>query len=518
MGILGHMTEIDQTLKKAVSARNSGKFAEAKALYLRCLPRLTDTEAVRLEIALCSLALKEHAETLRFCDHISDPQRSARASLLRARAHMGLGEADFAAEAFDQALDSGQLSPQLKLSTALTLGDLSLNQFGDAAAAARYLGSDELLKRSGKAQEAELVASLYLGGRSSTALAKAFTAHAETFIGRPAQPPAKKGKGRRAAAHKGEKPRIGILSTSLAATPVGFLTLGAWRALKDKAELIFFDRKPRNDFISQALRECAHSWVECANQDEKALFESMREANLDALIDCSGWTDLTGLSAVSMRPVARQFKWVGGQALTTGLSCFDGFLSDQWQISKACESLYVEPILRFSGSYITYTPPPYFDFAAAREASASQPVKARDKVYAIVSNPAKISPKTLAFVKSLKPKKLLLIDYRWRFARTRNRLEPAIRESCGSLEYLTPTGHREYLSILRDSAATFIDTRPYSMGLTAIELLLMDKTLVGPKHGAKGLMCERHSLGHQKHPKFFEYESQAAQLLKWCRT
>jgi predicted O-linked N-acetylglucosamine transferase (SPINDLY family) len=295
----------------------------------------------------------------------------------------------------------------------------------------------------------------------------------------------------------------------LGATPVGFLTLGAFQTLSEKAELIFFDRSNGfKDWLAQGFRESAQDWVACHGLDPRALADQMRDKDLHAVIDCGGWTDIDALRALSLRPVTRQFKWVGGQALTTGLDCFDGYLADRWQVPKSSESLYREPIRRFEGPYITYVPPPYFKF--------SRGANAKPGVYALVSNPAKISASTLTYLKRLKPKRLLMIDHRWRYQHTRDRFMRTLQSIADSVEFIVPNSHAEYLETLKAAPATFVDTRPYSMGLTAIELLLMGKPIVGPRPRSISLMCERHSLGHQSTEDFAGYRAQAAQLLQWC--
>jgi hypothetical protein len=109
-----------------------------------------------------------------------------------------------------------------------------------------------------------------------------------------------------------------------------------------------------------------------------------------------------------------------------------------------------------------------------------------------------------------------MIDHRWRYQHTRDRFMRTLQSIADSVEFIVPNSHAEYLEKLKAAPATFVDTRPYSMGLTAIELLLMGKPIVGPRPRSISLMCERHSLGHQSTEDFAGYRAQAAQLLQWC--
>lgn len=498
------------TLAAAARARDAEDWNTARRLYAAALSESPKTAEITLELAICTLRTGDVKEALRLSSSVRDPHYLGRAAIISGRTLHAAGEIDLAADQYEIGVNDTATSLRVRSAAITTLGDLMLNQFGDPARAAALYA---MVKRGypAKANEARLITDMYLGRRRGAALARAFVQHAKQYI---ATAPTR---GRRPRPiRRRRRLRIGLLSPSWFATPIGFLTLGALRPLSRNAELIFFDRRPQKDWLSNELREIAAAWHDVSLEDTATLARTLEYAELDALIDCGGWTDLAALAALSMRPCPLQLKWVGGQALTTGLECFEGFLTDIRQVPRAAESLYTEPIKRFAQSYVTYTPPPYFDYVDGQRRSLAQRISVRERVYALVSNPAKISPETLKFVGKLHPKKLLLIDSRWRFAHTRAHLSPALERLADQVEYLTPKGHRDYLETLRDTRATFIDTRPYSMGLTAIELLLLAKPIVAPPARAGALMYERHCLGHLKAERFDHYAVQAAQLLKWC--
>lgn len=508
------MATSNPRLAAAARARDAEDWPTARRLYGEALAQAPQSAEITLELALCALHTADASEALRLASAVTDADYLGRAAIIRGKIRQLAGHLDAAADEFERGLSDPKTPQILRRPTAVTLADLALNQFGDPARAAGLFQSLEESSPD-KAAEAQLIADMYLGRQRGTALAKAFVTHARRYIAAPRLP---RHRPRRGPVPSRRRPVIGLLSPSLFATPVGFLTLGALEPLAKKADLVFFDRRPRNDWLADGFRNLSTDWVDVSTLGASTLAQTLREAGLDALIDCGGWTDLPALTALSMRPCARQFKWVGGQALTTGLDCFDGFLTDIRQVPKTCERHYIEPIKRFSISYVTYLPPPYFDFVEGQQRASRSLPKRRDRTYALVSNPAKISPETVRFVASLKPKTLWLVDSRWRFARTRAQLLPALSRAAERVEYLTPTGHRDYLETLRDLPATFIDTRPYTMGLTAIELLLLGKPIVGPPRRAGGLMYERHSFGHERATRFDHYATQAAELLRWCRS
>jgi predicted O-linked N-acetylglucosamine transferase (SPINDLY family) len=485
-------------------------FESALRLLEQHLEHSPSDSAARVDLSLCHLSLKNPTQALRHASATIAGPESLRARLIKAKALRALQRMDAAAQELRATLSSKKLPIDLRLSAAAELSDLCLNLFGDPEGAANVLGQTRHASLKERAAETRLLSELYLGRHDTASLAMAFTRHARKYLDVGV---AKKATARRTGHSSNTRvvgrPRIGIISPSLGATPVGFLTLGALQVLSEKADLIFFDRSPGyRDWLAQGFRQSASEWIACSAMKPSSLANQLAQSDLDALIDCGGWTDMDALRALSMRPAPRQFKWVGGQALTTGLDCFDGFLTDRWQVPKASERLYREPILRFEGPYVTYVPPPYFTMGKA--------AKAKSGVYALVSNPAKISPSTLNYVKRLKPKRLLMIDHRWRYQHTRDRFLATLKDLASNVEFIVPNGHREYLETLRDAPATFIDTRPYSMGLTAIELLLMGKTIVGAKPPSLALMCERHRFGHQQTTDFAGYAAQASQLYEWC--
>jgi len=207
---------------------------------------------------------------------------------------------------------------------------------------------------------------------------------------------------------------------------------------------------------------------------------------------------------------------VGGQSLTTGVGAFDGFITDRRQTPINAERLYVEPLLLARHNYVTYTAPPYAPDLAAAAASPPEPTGTpAPGLLALVSNPAKISAATALAVQKLKPKKLLLIDQRWRHKATREAAQKRLGSLMDVAEFITPANHPEYLQALRDTDAAFVDTMPYAMGLTAIELRLLGKHIVTQRRDTGGLMCERHCNGHIGADRFDHHEKLASQMLQW---
>jgi hypothetical protein len=141
----------------------------------------------------------------------------------------------------------------------------------------------------------------------------------------------------------------------------------------------------------------------------------------------------------------------------------------------------------------------------------------QERVVALVSNPAKISRHTAEALQQLKPKKLVLVDQRWRHEGTRLAAQNRLGSLMDVAEFITPANHLEYLQTLRSLDATFLDTTPYAMGLSAIELRLLGKPIVTGPRSASAVMCERHCVAHMGAKRFDHHNELARQLLAWCQ-
>ena len=84
------------------------------------------------------------------------------------------------------------------------------------------------------------------------------------------------------------------------------------------------------------------------------------------------------------------------------------------------------------------------------------------------------------------------------------------------VEFITPDTHPDYLRVLATLDATVVDTAPYAMGLTAIELRLLGKSVVQPRRPRVATMHQLHCAGHARARRFDHHDLQARELLSWC--
>lgn len=450
--------------------------------------------------------------SLRLARHAISRTGGWRAHLLAAHATERLQQLDECAAHLQLALDDPAMPLATRTSALQQRAQVQLNGFGDpsAAASATQLTAGLNPQLDFAAELAACVAALYIGDRPRAEVVARFKA-----LGRRLTPPVSVQPRHRRA--RSERLRIGLISPQFCASPVGFLTLGALTCLARDADLVYFDRGGRADWAQALFQQTAKHWHDCAGMEAAPLYAAMVEAQLDAVIDLGGWTDPVALQALLARPAPRQLKWVGGQAASTGLNCFDGFVTDSRQAPSAAAALYTEPLLRARIGYVSYTAPPYargLAAAAAHPPSPSAPPS--NGLVAVAANPAKISALTAERIRELRPRRLVLVDHRWRHEGTRLAASRRLGSLMDVAEFQSPTDHPGYLQTLQALDATFVDTEPYAMGLAAIELRLMGKHIHAMPRHRSALMCERHAVSHLAARRFDHHAGLARQLLQWC--
>ena len=496
----------------ATSARQQGNHAEARQLFEQALAAKPSDAELRLQLAAECLSCNDASAALAHAD-LAQPEasRSWLQALVRGLALQRLDRCDEASRSLAESTQHPQVPGPARLEALKTLADLCLNTFGDPQSAAVLHRQISAGQSTPETELTQILCDLYVGTQDALTLSRRMKEVAGRLVPQPPPKPVRKQR-------PSSRPlRIGLISNQWCASPVAFLTLGALREMARSAELVFFDRGGKADWAHTEMRTLAREWHPMQGLGSEALAAHMASASLDALIDLSGWTDIAALCAVATSPAPRVLKWVGGQSMTTGLACFDGFITDSRQVPSRCEPLYSEPMLHATHGYVTYTAPPY-DQALGQAASQLPTLGTppSNGHYAVVSNPAKLSAHTAELLRSLKPRRLILLDRRWKHEQTR----AAARQRLGSLmdvaEFITPANHPDYLDTLRQLDAPIVDTAPYSMGLTAIELRLLGKAVIQAPRSLHATMRELHCQAHLQAQRFDHHGELATQLLHWC--
>ncbi len=125
--------------------------------------------------------------------------------------------------------------------------------------------------------------------------------------------------------------RVGLLSGSFRAHPVGWLTVAGFEALDPtQFKLTCFSRAmAASDAINQRFRVLARDWVETDRVYDAALTTAARDQGIDILIDLGGYGDAARMPACANRLAPVQIKWVGMQCHSSGLAEMDWFLTDR---------------------------------------------------------------------------------------------------------------------------------------------------------------------------------------------
>lgn len=446
-------------------------------------------EQTRLNVwrAKCFLHLSEPAKAFELVRQSSDtsfdqgPQLRDFARLILARSLTRLGEMPTALRLLARATkESPGCAPLRHL-----LADLVVNVLGDWPIA------DKVLQPlHGVAADARAIAAFAIKRQlyESSARPENLTKDIERFAAHHLAAPAEAighslahGSGAPSSTEPVRRQRLGLISPMFNASPVYFLSIGALQLLAQDFDLVFFARDCRSNWAEDAFRAIASEWHDVRAMPAFALTRKIADAKLHALIDLSGWLDLTVLEALASKPAPIQIKWVGGQSTTTGLRSFDAYVSDMHQSPASFRHLHSEPLAHLPNGYVTYTPPPYMPPPQA-PSDANGPTKV-----GVVAHPKKLSRGFLAFLaqqmdlhnsRQGQAVEVQLIGWQYGEAALQRRLQVALgldeRHERGAVQvkYLASKSHQEHLCNI---AATdwIVDTFPYTAGLTALEALAL---------------------------------------------
>jgi predicted O-linked N-acetylglucosamine transferase (SPINDLY family) len=489
-------------LKKADADRKAMNWSAACLGYQLAQEQTPEHAAVAHNLSLCYLALDQVDEAIAQCQRALklNPQMW-QSALVLAKALVKRREKPAALTLLQRLHALLPDNPEIRLE----LANLTLHLLGDAPTARELV--QPLLGSAQHRRDAEitsLVTQLY--DRDSGISAKQVNQGFLNFGAHQLQLDASVFLENELPTHRLDQPvqaelrlkgrlRVGLISPQFFASPVYFFGYGALQHLGLAVDLVVFNRSGKRDWATEAFQRISIDWFDVGHLGAEQLAKEIARHGLDALIDLGGWMDPVALSALSVKPAKKLFKWVGGQSVTTGLKSFDGFLTDRYQTPVGSDALYSEPLIRLKSGYVTYTPPPYLPTPRKlRTVLNSESVD-----LGVIANPGKVSRAFLADLAqrhqqwqraSLSAIRLVFIDQRYEHPAVRQRVQAAL--SGVELQFICPVSHLEYLTAVSSLDAT-IDTWPYSGGLTTIEALAVGV----PAYTHIGeLFCERHTYAH----------------------
>ena len=151
------------------------------------------------------------------------------------------------------------------------------------------------------------------------------------------------------------KIKIGYVSADFCQHTVGLLIKNILaKHNKDQFEVYCYSNGTLNDSITDFIAKNSH-FIEVAQLSDAELANRIRSDSIDILIDLSGHTGGSRLTAFAYRPAPVQLSWLGYYA-TTGLECIDGVLLDRWHIYDEIGSQFIEPVILLPIGRWCYTP------------------------------------------------------------------------------------------------------------------------------------------------------------------
>lgn len=152
--------------------------------------------------------------------------------------------------------------------------------------------------------------------------------------------------------------RIGYVSADLCQHTVGLFVKDVLKAHDSQRVTIFaYSASPIKDWVSEEIG-AACQFRSISSMDDSALSDLIRRDGIDVLVDLSGHTAGSRLTAFAHRPAPVMVSWLGYFA-TTGLPCMDAVLLDEWHAPAGTEAQFLERIVRLPGGRFCYQHVPW---------------------------------------------------------------------------------------------------------------------------------------------------------------
>lgn len=296
--------------------------------------------------------------------------------------------------------------------------------------------------------------------------------------------------------------RIGFVSPLFQASSTMFMALKVFRQLASQGhELIFFSRSPRKDWITAELEKLPGQFVDCSSMSVVQLNSLFAASRLNELYDMCGWLDTEVLKALTTRPAEKLYKWLGGQVCSTGLDCFDGFVTDTSHTPPSTHVLYTEPLISFEPAHRMFIATDKFPSPRKRVGSGSigKLKRAQSANIGVCCPPVYMGQAFLRALDQLMHSmpqgvRLLLIDIAYTSPQSCDRVRKSLSLSESRLEFLAPEDYLDTLHLMNE-LDLLVDTFPHSSGVRLLEAKHM-KLPVYLFPFDRQLFCERQALAY----------------------
>lgn len=160
---------------------------------------------------------------------------------------------------------------------------------------------------------------------------------------------------------------IGYVSADLCQHTVGLFVKDVLKAHEPgRVQVFAYSAGQHKDWVTDEIR-AACTLRDVTALEDAALAEQIRADGIDLLIDLSGHTAGSRLTAFAYRPAPVMVSWLGYFA-STGLKSLDAVLLDEWHAPPGTEAQFAEPILRLPAGRFCYQPVPWAPATAAAPA------------------------------------------------------------------------------------------------------------------------------------------------------
>lgn len=277
-----------------------------------------------------------------------------------------------------------------------------------------------------------------------------------------------------------ERPlRIGYVSADLCQHTVGLFVKDVLKAHdRSRMQVFAYSAGTVKDWVTDEIRS-ACTFRDVALLDDAALAEQIRADDIDLLVDLSGHTGGSRLTAFAHRPAPVMVSWLGYFA-TTGLPYMDAVLLDEWHAPPGAEAQFVEPILCLPSGRFCYQPVPW--------APAEVPVPAFARngfiTFGCFNNTAKFNAGVFdawARVLQAVPDARLILKWRtFNDVAFRQQVTDAFVDrgiAADRIELRGPSFHADLLKEYADIDIA-LDPFPFTGGLTSCEALWMGVPVV----------------------------------------
>lgn len=154
---------------------------------------------------------------------------------------------------------------------------------------------------------------------------------------------------------RGRPLRVGYVSADLCQHTVGLFIKDVLKAQSpERVQVFAYSAGAVKDWVTDEVAATC-TLRDVSAMDDAALAQCIRADAIDVLVDLSGHTAGSRLTAFAHRPAPVLVSWLGYFA-TTGLPVMDAALLDEWHAPPGTESQFAEPIVRLPAGRFCYTP------------------------------------------------------------------------------------------------------------------------------------------------------------------